>query len=205
VSANREYVVNRFIVLSFLVMAWGYYELSGGADFVPEDRPIVAEQTAPAAETAPQTTPEPTVADDLIAATPDPITDTLTDVTRADTAALDALAEPVSATPDALTVDAASVVDALNLALAEPVTEAAAEPVAALQDTAAAPTAADLREVTGDTVNLRDGPGTDFGVLDRLTRGTVVSVLEAGPDGWVYVEVGGLNGWMSADFIGPRI
>ncbi len=59
--------------------------------------------------------------------------------------------------------------------------------------------------MTGDTVNLRDGPGTNFNVVDRLTRGTVIAVLDTGPDGWVYVEINGLTGWMSSDFLGPQI
>lgn len=40
--------MRRFIVLSFLVLGWGYYELSGGADFRPRsggDAPVVPDQT----------------------------------------------------------------------------------------------------------------------------------------------------------------
>jgi hypothetical protein len=61
----------------------------------------------------------------------------------------------------------------------------------------------DLREVTGDLVNMRDGPGTDFSVIDKLSRGSIVNVLEAGNDGWVRVEVEttGLSGWMSDQFL----
>lgn len=192
--------MNRFIVLSFLVMAWGYYELSGGADFVPETRPAA---TTPAL--TPDSAPTPAPAGDLIAAAPADPLEAVAEVTRADTEALDALPEPASATPDALSIDATSVADALNQALAEPVAEPAPETVTETASAQPAATAADLREVTGDTVNLRDGPGTNFGVLDRLTRGTVVSVLDTAPGGWVYIEVNGRTGWMSADFIGPAI
>ncbi len=31
--------MNKFIVLSFLMLGFGFYEMSGGADFVPETRP----------------------------------------------------------------------------------------------------------------------------------------------------------------------
>jgi uncharacterized protein YraI len=98
-----------------------------------------------------------------------------------------------------------SVADALSQALADPVLNTGTpEPLSeSVEQAAAPPSAADLREVTGDSVNLRDGPGTNFSVVDRLTRGTVISVLDTGPDGWVYVEINGLTGWMSSDFIGP--
>jgi len=198
--------VNRFIVLSFLVMGWGYYELSGGADFVPEQRPVVARTPDPLPEAQPEVavaeTSEP--ADDAL--------DSLTVVTRADTEALDALPEAedtaaaAAATPDTLELDADSVADALSQALADPVVNTGeSEPLPEEQTASAPPTAADLREVTGDTVNLRDGPGTNFNVVDRLSRGTVISVLDTGPDGWVYVEINGLTGWMSSDFLGPQI
>jgi hypothetical protein len=197
--------VNRFIVLSFLVMGWGYYELSGGADFVPEARPMLADapETAPVADVTLASAPAEGVADDPL--------DGVTIVTRADTEALDALPEAEAVTPDtsdAITLDVDSVADALAQALEEPVLNTGtpeAIPEDATQTAAAAPGAADLREVTGDTVNLRDGPGTNFNVVDRLTRGTVISLLDTGPDGWVYVEIGGLTGWMSSDFLGPAI
>jgi len=138
--------------------------------------------------------------------------DSVTVVTRADTEALDALPEAedtaaaAAATPDTLELDADSVADALSQALADPVVNTG-EPESLPEDQTASapPTAADLREVTGDTVNLRDGPGTNFNVVDRLSRGTVISVLDTGPDGWVYVEINGLTGWMSSDFLGPQI
>lgn len=200
--------MNRFIVLSFLVMGWGYYELSGGADFVPEQRPVVARTPDPLPAAEPE--PELVVAD-ATEADSDPL-DSVTVVTRADTEALDALPEAedtaavAAATPDTLELDADSVADALSQALADPVVNTGEpEPLPEEQTASAPPTAADLREVTGDTVNLRDGPGTNFNVVDRLSRGTVISVLDTGPDGWVYVEINGLTGWMSSDFLGPQI
>jgi hypothetical protein len=214
--------VSRFVVLSLLVMGWGYYELSGGADFVPEQRPVIAAPATPA--------PAPAVAEAAAEPAPDPL-DAVTIVTRAETAALDALPATDSIAEDSVTFDATSVADALAQALEDPVintgepaplpqvddsAETPAETPAASDATASDPAlpdpalpdptvAADLREVTGDTVNLREGPGTGFTVLDRLTRGTVVSLLDRGPEGWVYVEANGQMGWMSADFIGPAI
>ncbi len=200
--------MNRFIVLSFLVMGWGYYELSGGADFVPEQRPVVAQAPDP----LPDTQPETAVILATAAEQDADALDSVTVVTRADTEALDALPEvedtaaAAAATPETLELDADSVADALSQALADPVINTGEPaPIPEDQTASAPPTAADLREVTGDTVNLRDGPGTNFNVVDRLSRGTVISVLDTGPDGWVYVEINGLTGWMSSDFLGPQI
>lgn len=60
--------MTRFIVLTFGFLGWGYYELSGGADFVPEvatveitepAEAVVAQVVAPAVE--------PEVAQDIVA------------------------------------------------------------------------------------------------------------------------------------------
>jgi hypothetical protein len=207
---SRNLLVNRLILLSFLVMGWGYYELSGGSDFEPERRVAIAE---PAPEALPATAP----AEDAVlvaAAVAEPPPETA-EVTRTDTRALETLPEPASPAEQAITLEASSVAEALARALedeASAVTIGIAAPETApvpdapqadLVAAAPAPLAGDLRTVTGDTVNLRDGPGTNFNVLERLTRGTVISLLETGPEGWAYIEVGGRTGWMSADFLGP--
>lgn len=211
-------VVNRYILLSFLVMGWGYYELSGGADFVPERRAVLAEAPEAASDPAPTliaadaAVPEPQAESDPLEA--------VTIVTRAETGDIDALPEADSIAADDIAFEADSVAEALAQALGEPVINTGEPPpqpeaeqtaalpaadTAALPGPGATPIGGALREVTGDTVNLREGPGTNFTVLDRLSRGTVVSLLDTGPDGWVYVEANGQIGWMSADFIGPEI
>jgi uncharacterized protein YgiM (DUF1202 family) len=51
-------------------------------------------------------------------------------------------------------------------------------------------------------VNVRGGPGTDFGIVTRLVRGDEVEILEDNGDGWVRLRLlgGGTEGWM-ADFL----
>lgn len=201
--------MKRFVILSFLVMGWGYYELSGGSDFVPERRTAVAAVAAPepAAEQAPASTvtttaEEPVIAD---ASATDPL-DGVPVVARADTQDLEALPERESPAEEAISFEAGSVAEALAQALEETAASPeAAETTAEPDQLAAAPSAisGEIRSVSADTVNLRDGPGTNFNVLERLTRGTLVALLESGPDGWVYVEVNGRTGWMSSEFIGP--
>ncbi len=173
--------MNRFIVLSFLVMAWGYYEMSGGADFVPESRPVLMAE----AEDTPEVVE--VVAEDTTL-------DAVEVATRADTESLDAIDPVESPTPDAISVDTATIIEAIP----EPV-----EVPVSVEDALRDIVGTDLREVTGDLVNMRDGPGTDFGVIDKLSRGSIVNVLETGIDGWVRVEVEttGLSGWMSDQFL----
>ncbi|WP_432689376.1 SH3 domain-containing protein [Pseudooceanicola sp. C21-150M6] len=60
----------------------------------------------------------------------------------------------------------------------------------------------DIREVTGNRVNMRNGPGTNYAIVDRLTRGQEVEVLSEPGNGWLELRVNdtGQVGWM-ADFL----
>lgn len=192
--------VNRFIILSFLIMGWAYWELSGGTDFQPQSWPGDAEQITAAEPDAPSDEGDPLAGVDI--------------VTRADTSVLSSFEAEGGVAPSA--TDAAitatleevlgqtpSAVNPVQLA-AEPSPEPEiapeiapeADPVIAVRD---------LREVIGERVNMRDGPGTDFGVIDQLMRGTVITVIEDAGNGWVRVRVdaSGRAGWMSSDFLLP--
>ena len=61
----------------------------------------------------------------------------------------------------------------------------------------------DMRKVTGTLVNMRNGPGTRFHVVDQLSRGASVEVLADPGEGWVRLKVTESNrvGWMSDDFL----
>ena len=50
------------------------------------------------------------------------------------------------------------------------------------------------------TVNLRKGPGKEYGVLNEYRPGTGVTVLEAGGE-WSKVSIGGLTGYMMSQFL----
>jgi hypothetical protein len=57
----------------------------------------------------------------------------------------------------------------------------------------------DFRRVTGNSVNMRSGPGTDYQRLGSLSKGTEIMVLEEPGNGWVMLEVvsTGETGWMA--------
>lgn len=63
--------------------------------------------------------------------------------------------------------------------------------------------ALDLRTVSGNRVNMRSGPGTGYGVVDTLTRGTEAEVVEVNADGWARIRVTSTDqtGWMGAQFL----
>ncbi len=53
--------------------------------------------------------------------------------------------------------------------------------------------------VTGDTVNLRVGPGTDFDIVKAVKKGTVLAPVSA--EGWRPVLVGGEVCWISEKYV----
>lgn len=64
--------------------------------------------------------------------------------------------------------------------------------------------ASDIREVTGTRVNMRDGPGTIYPVIERLSIGQEVEVLSNSGTGWLRLRTVGSQqvGWASASLIG---
>jgi uncharacterized protein YraI len=62
-----------------------------------------------------------------------------------------------------------------------------------------------MRQVSGRRVNMRSGPGTNYGVLDTLTRGTQTEVIEVNANGWARIRVTTTDqvGWMSSRLLTP--
>ena len=54
---------------------------------------------------------------------------------------------------------------------------------------------------TATSVNLRSGPGTDYGVILTLPAGAHVNVHYCQPS-WCSVTADGYNGWVAASYIG---
>ena len=211
-------MMNRFILLSFGLLGWMFYVMSGGSDFdaaaIRAERLAAAEAAAPAvkgsavaeaAKAAPAKQP-PAV---LIADVPKVVVDTSPqsnaevsrmslNLTSMDSAAAPrpdrAVAAQVPQTPAVVTSSADT--PAIIPSLINPNDGFVQTPAAA--DTGAE----DIRTVSGNRVNVRDGPGTDFGVVMRLRRGDVVRVVQDDGNGWVRLEPvdGGPGGWM-ADFL----
>lgn len=201
--------MKRFILLSFGFLGWAFYEMSGGSDFEsasdrearlnPAPEVVVTEvaetQAVAAAE---RTTPE--VIDT------DPPQQDVTRVALNLTTLDDA--QEVQETQDnqIANIDPETGVAENADILSSADTPAIIPSLIVGNDTqpqaelASAP--ADLRQVSGNRVNVRGGPGTDFGIVSRLVRGDEVEILQDNGNGWVRMRPvgGGTEGWM-ADFL----
>ena len=172
--------MNNFIIMSFLVLGVVFYEMSGGGDFVLETR-IVTEKAQ--------------IVDEK------PIIETTdVSVSRNNAASLMALNPTVTT----VSLDTAPVTEQQPVAIqvatpaaAAPIPETVVEVVTAVLD---------IRAVAGSRVNMRQGPGTNFPVLDTLDGGTQAEVLEVNANGWAQIEVlnTGQIGWMSTRLLISR-
>ena len=222
--------MSRFVILSLGFMAFGFYELSGGADFDPEAEATLrlAERGGPR-EVAPKpqkATPEPV----LLANAAEAIQGQKPAVSRlaleGSAAAVDL---PVTRTVTARTavgLDAdvpqpernralgltALMTRPFNESLLNSAREArsergegVSEPVAATLPAVIAPSA-DLRRVKVRRANMRNGPGTRYDIVGRLDRDTEVEVVSDAATGWVKLKVPatGRVGWISAKLLTPQ-
>ncbi|MBD3665953.1 SH3 domain-containing protein [Sulfitobacter aestuariivivens] len=213
--------MKRFILLTFGFLGWAFYEMSGGAAFEPASAKAARLQPAPEVvvaevvqeETVTQADAGPTIVD-----TDPPLNEPDEEVTRVSlnlTTLQNVTQDPAPA--PTVPVTSASVDAQTGVAINSDVTLASADTPAIIpsliipNDTGAATVnnaviesdpIGDIRTVTGSRVNVRGGPGTDFGIVSRLVRGDAVEVLQDDGDGWVLMRSidSGEEGWM-ADFL----
>lgn len=218
----------RFMLITFAVLGFAFWELSGGADYKPGvgsrqyaaamDARDAAQSEALAAAQAERARPAAAGMSDSerTIATIQPATAKITvdgaQVTLASAGAAapatdrakrlhltlggEAATRPSVATVKADPDKIARLVAAARVGRENPAA-VVVETAAAVQDDGR-----DMRKVRSERVNLRAGPGTDFAVAGKLTRGARVEVLEDTGDGWVRLEVEetGEIAWM-ADFL----
>lgn len=200
------------MLLTFAFLAWGFWELSGGAGFVPETRPDLV------AEAAPQRAAEPAVEPPVLVTRASSMTaplggQTAPAATQGDADIIQAsLSSPAPAavpTEDtqvtvqeeafvfqSLVEGAPTVADILpdsDIAVILP------EGTATVQSASAPQVSGNIRQVAGSRVNMRSGPGTNYGVVTTLTGGTDVEVFEVNADGWARLRSvsTGQEGWMA--------
>ena len=202
--------MKRFILLSFGFLGWAFYEMSGGADFEPASVrmahliPVEETELATATDSAAETNQ-----DIVVAQTPEPFIDTdppldnaVTRVSLNLTTLQDVLTEtdpegvgvPVNVGLTLASVDTPAIIPSL---IAPNDTGAVAQEASLITSSTT-----DLRTVSANRVNVRGGPGTNFGVVTKLVRGNTVEVIQDNGDGWVKMRPtdGGPEGWM-ADFL----
>ncbi|SLN12541.1 Bacterial SH3 domain protein [Roseovarius litorisediminis] len=201
----------RFILVTFTFLAYSFYILSGGADYAPRaqsiqarakiehvrpvPRPVrmnviqLAESGLPKAGATSQAI---TSLDQLDLSAGNRFQITLATVTAEDIAKPTVSADPVK--PASITLP--NTTTAIETATAAADAAARQTPVTAENPAAAIE---DIRLVTGDLVNLRDGPGTQYDRVGKLTKGTEVSILQSPGNGWIELRVveTGRIGWMA--------
>lgn len=76
-------------------------------------------------------------------------------------------------------------------------------PETALPSTPLAAAPVDLRYITANSVNVREGPSTEFPVVGKLTRGEATRLLWIEDNGWarIILEGDGMTGFVSGDFL----
>lgn len=151
-------------------MGWAYYEISGGADFAPEQREVIVAET--------ETSPTPEVV--TRAATPTLLSVSTSNVT------------PAPEAENAVLVSAPAPVEPAPV-VAEPAPEVIEVVAPMIEDPV------DIREVASSRVNMRAGPGTNFDVIVTLDGGTEIEVLDVNASGWANVATvdRGIEGWMA--------
>ncbi len=217
----------RFILVTFAFLGWSFYELSGGADYTPRTNSIQARAVlddvrpvarpvrthvaqiaatggvAPAIDPAPNKTASRTSAPGQDSGAQTGVT--LASATASDLAAA-AIGQPViTASPvaqpritgltlrglsDTVRLDTGRL-DTMHLDTGPSAPSTPSAPVR------------DLRSISGNAVNMRAGPGTQYDRIARLTRGQQVAVLQDPGNGWLKLRVLGTGrvGWMAGSLV----
>lgn len=191
--------MKKFIFLSFLFMAWSFYELSDGADFVPASTRMTAQSETSEDNTAEKSAFRP----DASVQVPAPAvsventqqTDPAPDLVSVAATMPEPETPPVEASPTEISVAAEEPEVVFSLASLEE----APEFFLSKPDR-------DIRTVQGFQANMRSGPGTDFHILDQLAGGTEVEILEDPGEGWIKIRRLDVetSGWVSATLLGPQ-
>ncbi|UWQ45973.1 SH3 domain-containing protein [Leisingera aquaemixtae] len=210
--------MSRFVMLSFAFLGWGFYELSGGADFEPPQRPepvAAAKPSTSAPETARITAAslkaQPVLTRRSQAKSPvrpkaDPALRQ-----RVAAAQLVSASSVLASTQSAFSVGSgggtlqlASLDGGLAAITAAPAPQTAEVPAAAA-DPAPEPVI-DRRRVRASRVNMRQGPGTNYPVLARLLAGEEVIVIEDTGTGWLHLRAPekGIVGWIAASLVSKK-
>ncbi|WP_299599720.1 SH3 domain-containing protein [uncultured Tateyamaria sp.] len=195
----------RFIIITFGFLAFAFYEMSGGADFD-------AEQTRLSRIELPVEVKQETLTQVAVApaapAVPENVTrvslnlNSVSDVLRPQRTVQTTAARPRAVEAESETDIALSEEEPTIILPSLIVDTAIITPVDFNAPEAAADPSKDVRAVSARSVNVRGGPGTDYSVVNRLTRGAKVEVLQDPGNGWVELRPlnGGTIGWM-ADYL----
>lgn len=174
VANDRMTRMHRFMILTFLLLGWGFFEASGGSEFA---QPAAASLAPPV----------------IVGSIEEAHEGAMAGITWPAARAAYAAAAPAESMPVEIVTRARMDFGApLGPVLATLPSEAAP---------ARAEVPLDLRRVAGSRVNMRAGPGTGHEVVSVLSRGARAEVLEE-QGGWTRVRAeDGAAGWMATSLL----
>ena len=188
--------MRRFIFVTFIFLGWAFYVASGGADYAP--RPgslqarVIEDVTPPVRELS-----------NLVIPADESTVTALADLdlsksrdTEVTLASVSTEGEDVAMTSDSIEDTGTDLEKVAILTLDTGFADITiAEPLTVPEVTQPR----DIREVTGNVVNMRDGPGTSFARVGKITKGTEIEVLEEPGNSWVRLQVldTGETGWIA--------
>jgi hypothetical protein len=193
--------LGKFILIAFGFLGLSFYELSGGADFDPEALRLSRVEAGPIKQGLPkiaQATADKGQANAAVTAVDLAVSEKVKEVVSAPQQSIPEQSEPVEVTQAAFTPltteEPAGSIILPSLIVPSQTAVSAPEPTTQLVQ--------EVRFVSGNRVNVRGGPGTNFDVVGSLTRGSEVVVLAENGEGWVEMQSldGATIGWM-ADFL----
>jgi len=200
-----------FIAFTFIMLFGGFYVMSGGPDFVPNEVspfaegrevPVIPSNSGSQIETAqvsPQTPEQaPVVAKSQIILTSSPLALPADGSVDQKKFSGDVVATLVTDTQKAVALTAPQIgaTPEATLSLAS---------LSTAGDAPVAKSALDLRNVVASRVNMRNGPGTRFDVISTLDRNEQVEVLRVGDNGWVRLKTAsGRVGWMAERLLSEK-
>lgn len=208
--------MNKLVIFAFGVLGVVFYQMSGGADFKPQEPLVVAEIVEEVIEpiaieapivqrdrtVRPSSLPQLDVAEGDTAPTikPRTVRATLRAATEAQALEASQPPKPLEGSTDADWFAALAAIQA-----GQPLTVAVVDTDAAPEEETEEVLPSlilNTRQITGDRVNMRAGPSTDFGIVDRLVRGDTMEVLQDPGNGWLELRAieSGVEGWV-ADFL----
>lgn len=193
----------RFIFVTFAFLGSAFYFLSGGADYAPVPNSIQARAQTEGSTLFAWPAPTPKVAQARRAkASLDTADATGNNTVSRAAASLNDLSLAAKAQAGAVRLHLASA-DSHQFSAPQP-PRATSQPgkatsTATAHEVTATSMVADVRKVTGSSVNMRSGPGTKFGRLAHLKGGTRVAVLRDPGNGWLKIRAleTGRVGWMA--------
>jgi hypothetical protein len=219
--------MSRFVFVSFAFLGWGFYELSGGADFTPPERPVTEIAEAPTPVTNRGSQNGITVSatslvtrtmiearhKDLVRARveerqPPPVLAPQGQDSEAHEAAPPASASLFTSGLRSGGLQLASLEAGLGGGVQSQSPERAAPAAAtpASPSVQAAEVDLDLRNIRAARVNMRQGPGTAYPIITRLLAGDEVIVIDDNGAGWLHLRTPNNEhfGWIAASLVSKK-